>query len=30
VQVVFRVLDTDDHLGRRRVQALEAEGIVGE
>jgi hypothetical protein len=26
---VFRVLDPDDHLGRRRVQ-VEAEGVVGE
>lgn len=29
VQLVFRVLDPDDHLGRRRVQ-VEAEGVVGE
>jgi uncharacterized membrane protein YczE len=29
VQVVFRVLDPADRLGRRRVQ-VEAEGVVGE
>ena len=29
VQLVFQVLDPDDHLGRRRVQ-VEAEGVVGE
>jgi len=30
VQVVFRVVDPDDHLGRLRRARLEAEGVVGE
>ena len=30
VQVVFRVVDPEDHLGRLRRARLEAEGVVGE
>ena len=30
VQVVFRVVDPEDRLGRRRRAQLEAEGVVGE